>query len=81
MRRAAWREIGWFRHRPDTGSDTAARASIGAAAREVKLSTVRADAARLAEIAVRKRQNHLAYLAEILTAEMTAGTAAAPPHQ
>jgi DNA replication protein DnaC len=50
-------------------SDTAALASIGAAARELKLPTVRADAARMAEIAVRERQSHLAYLAEILAAE------------
>jgi DNA replication protein DnaC len=51
-------------------SDTAALAAIGAAARELKLPTVRADAARLAEIAVRERQTHLAYLAEILSAEI-----------
>jgi DNA replication protein DnaC len=51
-------------------SDTAALAAIGAAARELKLPTVRADAARLAEIAVRERQTHLAYLAEILAAEI-----------
>jgi DNA replication protein DnaC len=50
-------------------SDTAALAAIGAAARELKLPTVRADAARMAEIAVRERQTHLAYLAEILAAE------------
>jgi len=50
-------------------SDTAALASISAAARELKLPTVRSDAARLAEIAVRERQTHLAYLAEILAAE------------
>jgi DNA replication protein DnaC len=50
-------------------SDTAALAAIGAAARELKLPTVRADAARLAEIAVRERQTHLGYLAEILSAE------------
>ncbi|HEY2080366.1 MAG TPA: IS21-like element helper ATPase IstB [Streptosporangiaceae bacterium] len=50
-------------------SDTAALAAIGAAARELKLPTVRADAARLAEIAVRERQTHLAYLAEVLAAE------------
>jgi DNA replication protein DnaC len=50
--------------------DTAALAAIGAAARELKLPTVRADAARLAEIAVRERQTHLAYLAEILSAEI-----------
>jgi DNA replication protein DnaC len=51
-------------------SDSAALAAIGAAARELKLPTVRADAARLAEIAVRERQTHLAYLAEILSAEI-----------
>jgi DNA replication protein DnaC len=50
-------------------SDTAALAAIGAAARELKLPTVRADAARLAEIAVRERHTHLAYLAEVLSAE------------
>src|SRR6185437_5860327 len=51
-------------------SDTAALAAIGAAARELKLPTIRADAARLAEIAVRERQTHLGYLAEILAAEI-----------
>jgi IstB-like ATP binding protein len=51
-------------------SDTAALAAIGAAARELKLPTVRADAARLAEIAVRERQTHLGYLAELLSAEI-----------
>ena len=50
-------------------SDTAALAAIGAAARELKLPTVRADAARMAEVAVRERQTHLAYLAELLAAE------------
>jgi hypothetical protein len=34
------------------------------------LPTVRADAARLAEIAVRERQTHLGYLAELLSAEI-----------
>ena len=59
------------REHPVTGvSDTAALAAIGAAARELKLPTVRADAARLAEIAVRERQTHLGYLAEILSAEI-----------
>jgi DNA replication protein DnaC len=53
-----------------TVSDTAALAAIGAAARELKLPTVRADAARLAEIAVRERQTHLGYLAEVLSAEI-----------
>jgi DNA replication protein DnaC len=50
-------------------SDTAALAAIGAAARELKLPTVRDQAARLAQTAVRERQTHLAYLAEILAAE------------
>jgi hypothetical protein len=35
-------------------SDTAAQAAIGAAARELHLPTVRAEATRLAEIAVRE---------------------------
>ncbi len=39
-----------------TTTDTAAQASIGAAARELHLPTVRTEAARLAEIAVRERQ-------------------------
>ena len=51
-------------------SDTAALAAIGAAARELKLPTGRDQAARLAEIAVRERQTHLSYLAEILSAEI-----------
>ena len=51
-------------------SDTAAQAAIGAAARELKLPTVRDQAARLAEIAARERHTHLAYLAEILAAEL-----------
>ena len=51
-------------------SDTAAQAAIGAAARELKLPTVRAESARLAEIAVRERRTHLAYLAEVLAAEL-----------
>jgi DNA replication protein DnaC len=50
-------------------SETAALAAIGAAARELKLPAVREQAARLAEIAVRERHTHLAYLAEILAAE------------
>src|SRR6266496_2980111 len=57
-------------HTMNAISDTAALAAIGAAARELKLPTVRADAARLAEIAVRERQTHLSYLAEILSAEI-----------
>jgi DNA replication protein DnaC len=50
--------------------DTAAQAAIGAAARELKLPTVRDQAARLAEIAARQRRTHLAYLAEVLAAEL-----------
>jgi DNA replication protein DnaC len=58
---------------PDTVSDTAAQAAIGAAARELHLPTVRAEAAPLAEIAVRERQSHLshlAFLSEVLCAEV-----------
>jgi hypothetical protein len=50
--------------------DAAAQASIGAAARELHLPTVRAAAARLAEIAKRERQTHLGYLAVVLAAEV-----------
>jgi DNA replication protein DnaC len=53
-----------------TITDTAAQAAIGAAARELRLPTVRAEAARLAEIAARERLTHLGYLAEILAAEL-----------
>jgi DNA replication protein DnaC len=49
-------------------SDTAAQAAIGAAARELKLPTVRDQATRLAQIAARERRTHLAYLAEVLAA-------------
>jgi DNA replication protein DnaC len=51
-------------------SDTAAQAAIGAAARELRLPTVRTQAARLAEIAARDHASHLAYLAEVLAAEL-----------
>ncbi len=50
--------------------DAAAQASIGAAARELHLPTVRSEAARLADIASRERQTHLGYLAEVLAAEV-----------
>ena len=53
-----------------TRSDDAAQAAIGAAARELHLPTVRAEATRLAEIAVRERQTHLVFLAEVLAAEV-----------
>ena len=51
-------------------SGTAAQAAIGAAARELKLPTVRDQAARLAQTAARQRHTHLAYLAEVLAAEL-----------
>ncbi|MDA8047901.1 MAG: hypothetical protein M0Z30_22160 [Actinomycetota bacterium] len=53
-------------------SDDAAKAAIGAAARELRLPVVRTDAARLAETAQRAGQSHLAYLAEVLSAEVDA---------
>jgi DNA replication protein DnaC len=53
-----------------TVTDAAAQAAIGAAARELRLPTIRAEAARLAEIAARERLTHLAYLAEVLAAEL-----------
>jgi hypothetical protein len=42
------------------------RPAIGAAARELKLPTVRDQAARLAEIAAREHSTYLACLAEVL---------------
>jgi DNA replication protein DnaC len=51
-------------------TDTAALAAIVAASRELHLPTVRAEATRLAEIAVRERQTHLGFLAETLSAEV-----------
>jgi DNA replication protein DnaC len=53
-----------------TRSDDAARAAIGAATRELHLPTIRDEATRLADIAVRERQTHLGFLAEVLTAEV-----------
>ena len=53
-----------------TRSDAAAQAAIGAAARELHLPTVREEAHRLAEIAVRERHTHLGFLAEVLSAEV-----------
>ena len=55
---------------PNMSSDTAAQAAIGAAAHELHLPTVRAEATRLAEIAARERQTHLGFLAEVLSAEV-----------
>ena len=51
-------------------TEAAAQAAIGAAARDLHLPTIRDEAARLAEIAVRERQSHLIYLAEVLSAEV-----------
>ena len=53
-----------------TRSDQAAQAAIGAAARELRLPTIRAEATRLAEIAARERQTYLVFLAELLAAEV-----------
>ena len=54
----------------NTRSEDAALAAIGAAARELHLPTVRAEATRLAEIATREHQSHLMFLAEVLAAEV-----------
>ncbi|MEN0139510.1 MAG: IS21-like element helper ATPase IstB [Rhodococcus sp. (in: high G+C Gram-positive bacteria)] len=51
-------------------SDAAAQAAIGAATRELHLPTIRAEAVRIAEIAAREQQSHLAFLAEVLAAEV-----------
>jgi DNA replication protein DnaC len=51
-------------------SDSGAQAAIGAAARELHLPTVRDEATRLAEIAMRERHTHLGFLAEVLSAEV-----------
>jgi DNA replication protein DnaC len=51
-------------------SDAAAQAAIGAAARGLWVPTVRDQADRLAEIAAREHATYLAYLAEVLAAEL-----------
>ncbi|MEU2007050.1 IS21-like element helper ATPase IstB [Rhodococcus sp. NPDC019627] len=51
-------------------SDAAAQAAIGAATRELHLPTIRTEAVRIAEIASREQQSHLAFLAEVLAAEV-----------
>ncbi|MHB1490843.1 MAG: IS21-like element helper ATPase IstB [Cellulomonas sp.] len=53
-----------------TRSESAARAAIGAATRELHLPTVHAEADHLAEIAAREPQTHLVFLAEVLSAEV-----------
>jgi DNA replication protein DnaC len=51
-------------------SDTAAAASVQAAARSLQLPTVRAQADELAEAAARDGATHRGYLAELLAAEV-----------
>ena len=51
-------------------TEAAAQAAIGAATTELHLPTVRDQASRLAELAVRERQSHLGFLAEVLAAEV-----------
>lgn len=51
-------------------SEQAALASIGAAARQLRLPTIRTEVARLAEIATREHQSYLVFLAELLAAEV-----------
>jgi DNA replication protein DnaC len=53
-----------------TMTDTAAAAAIGAATRELHLPVVRSDSGRLAEIAQRSQMTYLAFLAEVLSAEI-----------
>ncbi len=62
-----------------TRTDTAAQAAIGAAARDLHLPTVRDEATRLAEIAVRERQSHLGFWPKYSPPKsMTAMTGAGP---
>ena len=70
LRRTTHREPIMTTTSKPTTVDAAAQASIGAAARELHLPTVRTEAVRLAEIADRERQTHLRYLAEVLAAEV-----------
>lgn len=51
-------------------TEQAAVLQVEAAARELYLPTVRQQADALAEAALRDRQSHLAYLAELLAAEL-----------
>ncbi len=51
-------------------TDTAALAAIGAATRELRLPVVRSDAERFAGVAQRTQQSYLAFLAEVLSAEV-----------
>lgn len=49
---------------------TAASAAIGTATGELRVPVVRADASRLAELAQRSEMRYLAFLAEVLSAEV-----------
>jgi DNA replication protein DnaC len=51
-------------------TDEAAQAAIGAACRDLHLPTVRAEAVTIAAVAAKEQLTHLAYLAEVLTAEI-----------
>lgn len=51
-------------------SDSGALAAIGAATRSLHLPTVRSEAERISELAVRQRMSHLGYLADVLSAEV-----------
>lgn len=53
-----------------TRSDEAALAAIGVAAKELRLPTLRAEVARVAEIATREHQSYLVFLSELLAAEV-----------
>ncbi len=53
-----------------TRSEEGAQASIDVACRELKLPTVRAEAASIAEQALRAKLTHRAYLADVLVAEL-----------
>jgi DNA replication protein DnaC len=53
-----------------TISDDAALAAIGAASRELQLTKIRADAARLADVAQRQHSSYLGFLAEVLSVEV-----------
>ncbi len=53
-----------------TPTEEAASAAITVACRELRLPTVEAEATRLAEVAVRERLTHRAYLASLLAAEV-----------
>jgi DNA replication protein DnaC len=53
-------------------SNDAALAAINAATKDLYLTTVRAEAQPLAAAALREQRTHLAYLADVLTAEVDA---------